>query len=115
MYGPLAYMTTALLLAKPPVFKPFTLALIQLGNIGANKSHNLNHAREMILKAANGESGSKKKPDLIVLPVFDVSSLFSECLPISFIRNVLTRRTGTHTSRCMLRASGTLLDSLSMS
>jgi omega-amidase len=80
-YGPLAYMTTALLLAKPPVFKPFTLALIQLGNIGANKSHNLNHAREMILKAANGESGSKKKPDLIVLPVLDVSPYFPNVYP----------------------------------
>ncbi|KAJ6546413.1 carbon-nitrogen hydrolase [Mycena vulgaris] len=43
-------------------FKPFRLALIQLGNITSNKSDNLVHAREMILKAAG------KKPDLIVLP-----------------------------------------------
>jgi len=50
-------------LAKAPVFKPFTLALIQLGGISANKADNLKHAREMILKAAG------KKPDLIVLPV----------------------------------------------
>lgn len=48
-----------------PVFKSFTLALIQLGHIGAEKAANLKHAREMILKAAAKE----KKPDLIVLPV----------------------------------------------
>ncbi|KAF8061036.1 carbon-nitrogen hydrolase [Lyophyllum atratum] len=47
------------------VFKPFTLALIQLGNIGAEKAANLQHAREMILKAAASHS---KKPDVIVLP-----------------------------------------------
>lgn len=45
--------------------KPFTLALIQLGNITANKRDNLRHARDMIIRAANNE----KKPDLIVLPV----------------------------------------------
>ncbi|GLB35266.1 putative carbon-nitrogen hydrolase [Lyophyllum shimeji] len=47
------------------VFKPFTLALIQLGSIGAEKTANLQHAREMILKAA---AGYTKKPDVIVLP-----------------------------------------------
>ncbi|ESK88412.1 nitrilase family protein [Moniliophthora roreri MCA 2997] len=47
------------------VFKPFTLALVQLGQIGANKAENLNHAREMVLKAA---AAAAKKPDLIVLP-----------------------------------------------
>ncbi|KAJ7940915.1 carbon-nitrogen hydrolase [Mycena leptocephala] len=47
-----------------PSLKPFRLALIQLGNITANKSDNLKHAREMILKAAT----SVQKPDLIVLP-----------------------------------------------
>ncbi|KAJ7046509.1 carbon-nitrogen hydrolase [Mycena alexandri] len=46
------------------MFKPFRLALIQLGNVTPNKSDNLKHAREMILKAA----ASAKKPDLIVLP-----------------------------------------------
>nr|GAT61275.1 predicted protein [Mycena chlorophos] len=46
------------------VFKPFRLALIQLGNITANKTDNLKHARDMILKAA----ANSKKPDLIVLP-----------------------------------------------
>ncbi|KAJ7191077.1 carbon-nitrogen hydrolase, partial [Mycena pura] len=45
-------------------FKPFRLALIQLGNITANKPDNLRHARDMVLKAAAGS----KKPDLIVLP-----------------------------------------------
>ncbi|THV08064.1 carbon-nitrogen hydrolase [Dendrothele bispora CBS 962.96] len=51
-------------LTKPPAFKPFTLALVQLGGVGANKADNLKHAREMILKAAD----NSKKPDLIVLP-----------------------------------------------
>ncbi|KAF9050786.1 carbon-nitrogen hydrolase [Hymenopellis radicata] len=50
------------LLRQAPVFKPFKLALIQLGNIGANKADNLKHAREKIVEAAKG------KPDLIVLP-----------------------------------------------
>lgn len=57
------------LLSKAPVFKPFNLALIQLGGVGSNKSDNLKHAREMILKAANGDGGLKPKPDVIVLPV----------------------------------------------
>jgi omega-amidase len=47
--------------------KAFTLALIQLGNIGSNKAENLRHAREMILRAAGGQ-GKSKRPDLIVLP-----------------------------------------------
>jgi len=50
------------LMSKLPTFKPFKLALIQLGQISANKTDNLKHAREMVLKAAFG------KPDLIVLP-----------------------------------------------
>ena len=48
-----------------PSFKPFTLALIQLGSITANKHANLQHARDMVIIAASNE----KKPDLIVLPV----------------------------------------------
>jgi len=49
-----------------PEFKPFTIALIQLGGITGDKEHNIRHAREMIAKAANGNGG--KKPNLIVLP-----------------------------------------------
>ncbi|KAI0290498.1 carbon-nitrogen hydrolase [Russula brevipes] len=53
-----------------PTFKPFNLALIQLGQIGTDKEANLNHAREMIRRAANGEGvgGALGRPDLIVLP-----------------------------------------------
>ncbi|KAI9510397.1 carbon-nitrogen hydrolase [Russula earlei] len=56
-----------------PAFKPFNLALIQLGQIGADKAANLKHARDMIRRAAGGESlgvggGAQGKPDLIVLP-----------------------------------------------
>ena len=50
-----------------PQFKSFRLALIQLGHVGADKAKNLNHAREMIIKATKGKDGSKT--DLIVLPV----------------------------------------------
>lgn len=56
-----------------PAFKPFNLALIQLGQIGADKRANLKHARDMIRRAASGEGvgggAQGKKPDLIVLPV----------------------------------------------
>ncbi|KAI0693894.1 carbon-nitrogen hydrolase [Cytidiella melzeri] len=51
----------------PPTFKPFNLALVQLGQITADKSANLQHARDMILKAAQG-SANDEKPDVIVLP-----------------------------------------------
>lgn len=51
-----------------PELKPFNLALIQLGQVGSDKAKNLAHARETVLKAAAGDSGSKLKPDLIVLP-----------------------------------------------
>lgn len=77
------YPSAIRLMSSAPTFKPFNLALIQLGQIGADKSGalytvsyphsvayltaaNINHAREMILKAA---SGNDVKPDLIVLPV----------------------------------------------
>lgn len=56
-------------LLAAPIFKPFNLALIQLGGVTANKTDNLRHAREMILQAARGDGGSKPKPDVIVLPV----------------------------------------------
>jgi hypothetical protein len=49
--------------------KPFTLALVQLGQIGGDKSANLSHARDMIRRAASGDGDSQRKPDLIVLPV----------------------------------------------
>ncbi|KAL1743290.1 carbon-nitrogen hydrolase [Schizophyllum fasciatum] len=54
------------LLSKAPALKPFTLALVQLGQIGANKADNLRHARDMVRKAAAGKDG--KKPNLVVLP-----------------------------------------------
>jgi hypothetical protein len=64
-----AFMST---IPPAPAFKPFNLALIQLGQIGADKRANLNHARDMIRRAAGGEGvggGAQGKPDLIVLPV----------------------------------------------
>lgn len=50
-----------------PVFNPFTLTLVQLGNVGSDKAVNLQHAREMVMKAA--KSGSGMKPQVVVLPV----------------------------------------------
>lgn len=60
-----------------PTLKPFNLALIQLGQIGADKGANLKHARDMVRRAANGEGvgGAQGKPDLIVLPVSAFSAL----------------------------------------
>jgi len=52
--------------SSTPSAKPFRVALIQLGGVTADKTKNLQHAREMILKAATGSGGTK--PDLIVLP-----------------------------------------------
>lgn len=66
--------------------KSFTLALIQLGRIGSNKSENLNHARAMVMKAA---TGYHKKPDVIVLPVCYTHSLWNEM--VKWLRNALTR------------------------
>ncbi|KAG1846908.1 carbon-nitrogen hydrolase [Suillus tomentosus] len=47
----------------PPVFKPFTLMLIQLGSIASDKAANLHHAHKMIMKAA--KSNSDKRPQVV--------------------------------------------------
>ncbi|KAI0029320.1 carbon-nitrogen hydrolase [Vararia minispora EC-137] len=52
-----------------PEFKPFKLALIQLGQVTNDKAANLKHAREMIRKAVAGEGvGAQSRPGLVVLP-----------------------------------------------
>lgn len=71
-------ISTVRTMSTAPTFKPFNLALVQLGQVTADKAANLSHARDMILKAAQAEgagdslkpsySGSLK-PDLVVLPV----------------------------------------------
>jgi omega-amidase len=45
-----------------PQLRSFKVALIQLGGLGKDKSTNLTHAREMVVKAA------KEGPELIILP-----------------------------------------------
>ena len=50
-----------------PILRPFDLALIQLGQVGPDKTKNISHARDQILKAASRQDG--QKPELIVLPV----------------------------------------------
>ncbi|KAF9519881.1 hypothetical protein BS47DRAFT_1312122 [Hydnum rufescens UP504] len=49
-----------------PASRAVRVALVQLGNVTADKSYNLQHARDMVLKAASGSAAGK--PDLIVLP-----------------------------------------------
>jgi len=48
-------------------FRPFRVALVQLGDIGSSKDDNLRHVQDMLLKAARPADGVK--PSLIVLPV----------------------------------------------
>ena len=50
-----------------PVARAFRLALIQMGGVTKDKSHNLAHARDLILKASKPQDG--KNPGVIVLPV----------------------------------------------
>lgn len=61
-------MSTAPLVPLPVKAKPFRIALIQLGDITKDKSHNLKHARDMILETAVGEGSQGRKPHLVVLP-----------------------------------------------
>lgn len=60
-------MSTSVQVPPIPNAKPFRIALIQLGDVTGDKSANLRHAKDMILKAASGEGSPK--PDFIVLPV----------------------------------------------
>ena len=107
-----------------PTFKPFTLALVQLGGIGSDKnglwsftwshqisvsafpgpSANLKHAREMVLKAASGKGPSGKKPDLIVLPVRVIEIVPCSDRDIAG-RNASTRHMAMCISRCTQRPS----------
>ena len=50
-----------------PPFKPFRLALVQMGGVTSSKEKNLAHAKELIARAAS--PGDGKKPGVIVLPV----------------------------------------------
>jgi len=52
--------------SSAPALKSFNLALIQLGQVGSDKTKNIAHAREQVLKAASRADGPK--PQLIVLP-----------------------------------------------
>jgi hypothetical protein len=91
---------------RQAVFRPFSLAFIQLGQIGANKADNLKHAREMIFKAILAQ-GRNKKPDIVVLPVrlLSASNLSYRCLIVIF-RNVSTPLMVTFTSLSMPRSLG---------
>ena len=89
-----------------PSFVGFNLALIQLGGVGHDKSKNLEHARDMIHKAASGQDGKHPKPDLIVLPVNPHASRSLILLPIYIIRvyrNVSTPHMAMFIFQIMLR------------
>jgi len=64
--------------SSAPALRSFNLALIQLGQIGPDKTKNIAHAREQVLKAASRTDGPK--PQLIVLPVgiIEISVVFSQ-------------------------------------
>ena len=63
--------------SSAPALRAFNLALIQLGQIGSDKTKNVAHAREQVLKAASREDGLK--PQLIVLPVgIEISVVFGQ-------------------------------------
>ena len=56
-----------------PGFRSFKLAMIQLHPSGDDKSATLQHAREMLLKAATGE-GDYEQPELLMLPVSPIAA-----------------------------------------
>ena len=53
--------------SSAPALRSFNLALVQLGQIGSDKTKNIAHARDQVLKAVAREDG--QKPQLVVLPV----------------------------------------------
>ncbi|KAI1790701.1 carbon-nitrogen hydrolase [Ganoderma leucocontextum] len=55
-------------MSSAPQFRPFNLALIQLGRLGKDTDANLTHAGDMIARAVSGDGGLHPKPDLVVLP-----------------------------------------------
>ncbi len=66
--GFVSYRAMATLSANDaPAFKPFRLALVQMGGATSSKEKNLAHARALIARAAS--PGDGPKPGVIVLPV----------------------------------------------
>lgn len=73
-FSPRAFSSMA---SSAPALRSFNLALIQLGQVGSDKTKNIAHAREQVLKAASREDGPK--PQLIVLPVsVTISVMFGQ-------------------------------------
>lgn len=70
-------VSKAMTSSAAPSFLGFHLALVQLGHIGSDKTKNLQHASEMIQRAASGDNGKHPKPDLIALPVSISQLLFA--------------------------------------
>ena len=75
---PTAKMSSSVRVPPVPGAKPFRIALVQLGGVSGDKQANLMHAREMILKAANGTGGPR--PDFVVLPVSPHILIYSDRL-----------------------------------
>lgn len=66
--GFVSYRAMATLAANDvPPFRPFRLALVQMGGITSSKEKNLAHAKELVARAASPRDGPK--PGVIVLPV----------------------------------------------
>ena len=114
-----ARMSTAPIVPLPVKAKPFRIALIQLGDITEDKSHNLKHARDTILETAVGEGSQGRKPHLVVLPVsaeFDSahSVMWSIALFIC-VRSASILHTAMSTSPNTRRPSASLLEHHTMS
>lgn len=83
---------------QTPPNRPFRLALIQMGGISSDKTKNLAHAKELIIKASNPNDGDK--PGVIVLPVLHFYHAL--CRRLNYDdRNVSTRHTDMSTSPTM--------------
>ena len=64
----LTFSRAASMSATPSQFmlRPTRIALVQLGQIGNNKSFNLEHARQSVLRAAQG--GIEGRSNMVILP-----------------------------------------------
>ena len=91
-----------------PTAQRFRLALVQTGGVTADKSHNLAHARGLIIRASNPEDG--RKPGVVVLPVSWPSAQLAEKFSNPWNRNASIRLMDTFISQTMRRKSAMYLE-----
>jgi hypothetical protein len=98
-YRAMATLSTS----NAPPFKPFRLALVQMGGVTSSKEENLAHAKELIARAASPGNGAK--PGVIVLPVGSCLSVDSGGAQ-AMSRNASTRRMERNSFQNTARQSG---------